>query len=145
MACNDIIVGTIVVGSTPLGVQIISGGTKVYVSNFNNNSISIIDAATSGTTTLNLPGQPRQIAWNGTNKAYIPLINVGKVVTINTDTETTGTTINVGSIPFGVVYDPVHDYFYVGNNGSGVGNTISVISGASDTLVTTITGGTGPY
>jgi YVTN family beta-propeller protein len=145
MPCSDIIVGTIAVGTSPLGIQIISGGTKVYVSNFVGNSVSIIDAATSGTTTLNLPGQPRQIAWNGTNKAYISLVNVGKVVTINTDTQTTGTTINVGSIPFGVVYDPVHDYFYVGNNGSGVGNTISVISGASDTVITTITGGTAPY
>lgn len=145
MACNDVVAGTIAVGSTPLGIQIISGGTKVYVSNLIGNSVSIIDAATSGTTTLNLPGQPRQIAWNGTNKAYIPLVNLSEVVTVNTDTETTGTTINVGSNPFGVVYDPVHDYFYVGNSGGGAGNTISVISGASDTVIATITGDTGPY
>ena len=34
MPCSDIIVGTIAVGTSPLGIQIISGGTKVYVSNF---------------------------------------------------------------------------------------------------------------
>ena len=145
MACNDFVVGTIAVGNSPLGIQIISGGTKVYVSNLSDNSISIIDAATSGTTTLNLPGQPRQIAWNGTNKALIPLVNISQVVTVNTDTATTGTTITVGGNPFGVVYDSVHDYFYVGNGGAGAGNTISVISGASDTVIATITGGTSPY
>lgn len=141
MACPDIVVGTIGTGGTPLGVQIISGGTKVYVSNFASNSITVIDAATSGTTTINLPGTPREIAYKQ-NKAFVTLITSNQVVTIDTNTQTTGTTINVGTLPFGIVYESGGDRIWVANNFS---NNVSVINPSTDTVIQTISVGNGPY
>ena len=142
MACNDSVVGTITVGSTPLGLQLISGGTKVYAANFNSSSLTIIDSATSGTTTINLPSNPREIAWHN-NKGFVSLIVAGQVVTINTNTQTTGTTITVGTNPFGITYDQTNDYVYVSNNAS---NNVTVINALTDSVVTTIsTTNNGPY
>jgi YVTN family beta-propeller protein len=143
MACNDVVLGTISVGGTPLGVQTISGGTRVYVSNFADSTVSVLNVSTSGTTTINVPGNPREIVWdNVNNKAFVTLISVGKVVTINTNTQTTGTTINVGTTPFGIARNIYTNYIYVVNSGS---DNVSVIDGNTDTVVTTVSVGDGPY
>ena len=142
MACNDSVVGNITVGNTPLGLQIVSGGTKVYAANFNSSNLTVIDSATSGTTTITLPSNPREIAWYN-NKAFVSLISAGQVVTIDTNTETTGTTITVGTTPFGITYDQTNDYVYVSNNGS---NNVTVINAITNSVVTTIsTTSNGPY
>lgn len=141
MPCNDSVVGTITVGTQPLGLENVSGGTKVYVANNSSSGVTIIDSVTSGTTTVNVPGNPREIAW-GNNKAFVTLITAGQVVTIDTNTQTTGTTISVGPQPFGITYDDVNDQVYVCNAGS---NNVSVIDATTDSVISTVTVGSNPY
>ena len=52
------------------------------------------------------------------------------------------TTIPVGSSPFGVAVDPTINTIYVTNSGD---DTISVISGATNTVSTTISVGSIPF
>jgi YVTN family beta-propeller protein len=141
MACNDVVIGTITVGSTPLGIQIISGGTEVYVANFVGSSLTVIDSVTSGTTTINLPSNPREIAWYN-DKAFITLISLDQVITVDTNTQTTGTTINVGSQPFGIIYDETNDYVYVSNSNGG---SVSVINAITNSVISTISLSGDPY
>ena len=46
-------------------------------------------------------------------------------------------TISVGSGPKGICYDPANGYIYVSNNGA---STVSVINGATSTVIATISG-----
>jgi len=55
------------------------------------------------------------------------------------------TTIAVGSHPTEVVFDSHLNEIFVSNYDSGSGNTVSVISDATNILTETITVGRGPY
>jgi YVTN family beta-propeller protein len=50
--------------------------------------------------------------------------------------------VPVGSYPIGVAVDPATDQIYVTNNGS---NSVSVISGGTDTVIETVAVGSSPY
>ncbi|MGH9920247.1 MAG: YncE family protein, partial [Nitrososphaerales archaeon] len=50
--------------------------------------------------------------------------------------------IRVGATPFGIAYDSTNGDLYVANFGS---NTVSVINGKTESLISTIAVGTQPY
>src|SRR5580704_17151480 len=93
-------------------------------------------------TNVSVPGFPDAIAVDPvTDTAYValrnPLTAAGTVAAIDMASGTVTAAIPVGLYPSQITVNPVTDVIYVVNSQDG---TVSVISGASDSVVTTITG-----
>ena len=74
--------------------------------------------------------------------AYIPRSGSNQVSVFDTQTNTFGANITVGSTPWGVAVHPAGHRVYVPNVGS---NNVSVINTATNTAIATIPVGTNPY
>ncbi len=92
------------------------------------------------TTISGLPGAGGMYAAvnSATNMVYVT--NAGYVTVINGQTNAVVTSIPVGINPTQVAVNPVTNMIYVANTGfsDGIGGNISVISGATNTVVATI-------
>jgi YVTN family beta-propeller protein len=141
----------------PYSVTINPAGTKVYVTNSQGSTVTIIDTATNtvvgvidgfdgpsgfaitpngNTAYVNNYGGPKAGSGNGTTVS---------VVDLNTDTITG--TITVGQAPASLAITPNGEFVYVinyvlGNTGDG---TISIIQTSNNTVVGTILGFSGPF
>ena len=134
------------VGKLPLGIAVNPDGTKAYVVNFFDQSVSVIDAGTNVVTATvkNVGVSPVEIVVSpdGT-KAYV-VNEDGNVSVINTGTNTVTTIVNVGNIPGGeitasIAANPDGKAVYVGNQNV---NTVSVIDTASNVVMATVNIGT---
>lgn len=88
-------------GSTgPRGVTV--SGSKVYVSNFRSNNVSVINTATNAVVaTVSVGTGPRGITPLGSN-IYVENFDSGTISVINTATDTVSATIYVGHSPTGL-------------------------------------------
>ena len=118
------------VGVEPLGVAVDPANDTVYVANSGDNTVSVIDGATSAVTaTIGVGSQPAGIAVEPrTHLLYVSNDGDNTVSVIDGLTHAVKATINVGSEPLGIATDPTTDTIYVANSGD---NTVSVIDGAS--------------
>ena len=117
-------------------------GTRLYVTNQNSNTVSVINTATNTVTaTIAVGRQPNHITIIGT-RAYISVAQDNKIQILDTTTNTLTATITANS-PFGSTASPDGTSLYVANGST---NTISVINTATNTVSGTIaTGTTLPY
>ncbi len=77
-------------------------GSKVYVTNFRSNNVSVIDTATNSITdTINVGMGPRGITGLGTT-LYVENFDDGTISIIDTNSNTVTDTIDVGSSPAGM-------------------------------------------
>jgi DNA-binding beta-propeller fold protein YncE len=152
----------ITVGNSPDGLAIDTSTNTVYVSNFGDNTISVINGATCDATNHSGCGQvpPTTDSGSGpsvpaldeaTHTLYVPNANDGTVSVINTAacnaTRQSGCdqkwpTIGVGPNPFSIAVDPGTDTVYVTSAPLGEGapvGSVYVINGA--TCNSGITGG----
>lgn len=84
----------------PRGVNVL--GSKVYVTNFRSNNVSVIDTNTNTITdTIDVGTGPRGIAGTGTT-LYVENFDDGTISVIDTNTNTVTKTIDVGSSPSGI-------------------------------------------
>jgi YVTN family beta-propeller protein len=143
----------------PYTVTINKAGTKVYVTNSDSSTVSVIDVATNTVidTIFGFDGPSGFAITPNGNYAYVN--NYGgpqgvqsgngttvSVVDLATDT-IVGPPITVGLAPAGLAITPNGAFVYVinyvdGNPGTG---TISIIETSSNTVVGTITGFSGPF
>ena len=128
-----------------MGISISPDGSKVYVGNYGDNSVSVINTASNTVlTTISVGNNPWGISVspNGSNVYVANQGNISApnntVSVINTATSTVSATITVGTFPRGVSVSPDGNKVYVANEGDG---TVSVINTASNTVSTTITVG----
>ena len=132
------------VGDDPRGIAVV--GDRVYVANHDDDSISIIDAATlTVTQEISANSNPCAIAYNP-NNGYLYVTNrvdsdSGTVTIIDTDipTYTQVATPVVGRKPTGIAFNPNDGCVYVAMNNTSPGNVVKVISGT--TIIDTITDG----
>lgn len=143
----------------PYTVTINAAGTKVYVTNSNSTTVSVIDTATN-TITATITGfdGPSGFAIRpNSNFAYVNNYGAGfpdqsgfgttvRVVDLNTNT-IVGAAITVGQAPAALAATPDGAFIYVanyvdGNPGTG---TMSVIRTSDNTVVATIPGFSGPF
>ncbi|MFN7591859.1 MAG: YncE family protein, partial [Bacteroidota bacterium] len=75
------------------------------------------------------------------NKIYVPNAGSQNLSVISGSSNMVITTVPMGNIPRGIVYNPQSNRVYVSNYGS---DNVIVIDGASDQIVTTIAVGDGP-
>lgn len=145
------IVATIAVGSAPTGIAVTPDGGTVYVADQAGNTVSVIDTATETRTAKIAVGRgPYGVAFAPDGaKAYVTNHTDGTVSVIGVAAGSVTSTIPVGIGPFGVAVTPDGSRAYVGDTGSAsvtqplVGQAVSVIDLAADTVVATITAGTG--
>ena len=124
----------------PFGLSVSSDGSKVYVSNFFDNTVSVINAAADTVTaTITVGHHPQGLAVTPDgSKLYIANYVDSTVSIINTAANTVSGSVKVGSGPLAVCTSPDGFKVYVTNNGD---STVSVINADVDTVSATITVG----
>ena len=143
-AATPVVTETIGVGDSPIGVAVSPDGTRAYVTNDGDGTVSVIDTSTNTVIdTIPVGSNPRGVAVSpdGT-RAYVTNDGDGTVSVIDTSTNTVIDTIPVGSNPRGVAVSPDGTRAYVTNGtppnplvaGSGSGQ-LSVI----DTTIGAVT------
>ena len=129
---------TIPVGADPYFS--VAVGTKIYVNNYNGDTVSVIDTA-SDTVVATLPvGDGPYFSVAVGTKIYVNNYNGDTVSVIDTASDTVIATVSVGDGPY--FSSGVGTKIYVSNSGS---DTVSVIDTASDTVIATVPLGNYPY
>ncbi len=136
------LIGTIPVGDDPrgLGSNFLIG--QVYVSNFADNSVSVISTATNSVVAT-IPTGTAPLAPNSNDvmkKMYVVNSGDNTVSVIDEQALAVIKTIPVGQGPINASIDAEHDKVYVNN---ATDRTISVISSATDTVIATLPSGAG--
>ena len=140
---TNTVTATVAVGSGPYGVSVNPAGTMVYVSNDNDDTVSVIDTSTNTVTaTVPVGRNPQGVAVSpdGT-KAYVSNSDDGSVSVIDTSTNTVTATVPVGSDPWGVGVSPDGTKVYVSNDDD---DTVSVIDTSTNTVTATVPVGRNP-
>src|SRR5205823_1666838 len=135
---NGTVVATIPVGNGPIGVGNSGGNRYVYVTNYESNSVSVIDRTTV-VATIHVGIHPAGVGYDGGN-GYVYVANQGSNNVSVINQTTVVATVPVGNNPPGVVYDSENGFVYVSNEGP---NTVSVIDGT--TVVATVPVGNSPF
>jgi len=132
------VVATPEVGTNPSGIALNPVTNKVYVSNWDSNSVSVIDGATNAVVATPAVGtNPFAIAVNpATNMVYVANYGSNSVSVINGATNAVVATPVVGTNPYVLAMNPVTNMVYVANS---KGDSVSVIDGATNAVVATIT------
>lgn len=144
--------------SEPYTITINADGTKVYVTNSNSTTITIIDTATNTVTGTigGFDGPSGMVITPDGKTAYVNNYgspagvgsgNATTVRVVDLTTDTISGTITVGLAPASLAIAPDGVFVYVinyvdGNPGTG---TISIIQTSDNTVVGTITGFFGPF
>ena len=130
------------VGENPYGIAF--DGTNIYVTNFDGDTVSVIDPTTNTVIGSPIPvgDGPEGIAFDGTN-IYVanPSDSTGddSVSVIDPATKTVTDTIRFGDFPIGIAFNGTN--IYVTNY---LGYTVSVIDPNTNTVTATIPVGEGP-
>ena len=119
---------------------------KIYVVSYGYDRVIVLDGADNSiTATIDVGDAPTPIAVNpATNKIYVGNLNDDSITVIDGATNQTET-VNVGDRPIALAVNPVTNKIYVANQGaSGVGCSVMVIDGASNTVTGTVDVGYSP-
>jgi len=140
--------------SSPSGVAVTPGGTRVYVANNGNHTVSVIAVPSDrviATVPVGLFPFGVAVHPDGTRVYVTSQCGVadacnsrtlGNVWVLDTATNTVIAAVQVGISPIGVAVTPDGTHIYVANNGSG---TVSVIDTTSNSVVNEITVGSNPF
>ncbi len=137
------VTASIEVGAGPDGVAADPTSHTAYVTNIDDDTVSVIDEATKTvTTSVTVGGGPLTVAADPTARiVYVTNGGNGTVSVISEATATVTAIITVGHGPDGVAMDPKSHTAYVANGGD---NTVSAINEATGTVTATIPVGADP-
>lgn len=117
-------------------IAITDDGSRLLVVNPDSNSVSVMDpVAGEKLAEITVGDDPRTVALEGSNRAYVANRGSDTVSVLDLGTLTTTATIEVGHQPYGVVVAPAGDFAFVANSGA---DSISVIETATFQVVATI-------
>ena len=149
------VIGGIGVRASPHGIAFDSTNGNVYVTNTGSNDVTVIDGATNkvvGWIPVGLA--PEDIVFDGSNGyVYVTIRGSDNVAVIDGATNRVIKWVPVpgpapsipsglGSAPQGIAFDSSNGYLYVTEAGS---NNVTVIDGATNTIVTSIPVGSYPF
>ncbi len=132
------------VGDHPFGVAVTPNGSYVYVTNFNDNTVSVIQTSDKTViATISVGEGPRYLAVtpNG-SYVYVANSNAETLSVIQTSDKTVADTISVADYPLGVAVAPNGSDVYVTNSQA---DTVSVIRTSDKTVTGTISVGDHPF
>ena len=120
---------TVSVGDEPRGVAVSPDSDTVYVTNFADDTVSVINASTNAVTaTVSVGDAPDGVAVSpDSDTVYVTNFADDTVSVINASTNAVTATVSVGDAPDRVAVSPC-DTVYVANPGS---DTVSVLSNTS--------------
>ena len=149
------VIQTIDVEHIPSDIKLNPANNQIYVSNYNGNSISIIDATTNEVVDRIYYGPslvheysflgyfPYQFEFNPSNKQmYFANTGADSVLVIDSSTNDVIETISVGDHPVDLLFNPINDNIYVANARS---DYITVIDSSTNDVIETISVGDQPY
>ncbi|MBE7472147.1 MAG: hypothetical protein DPW09_35515 [Anaerolineae bacterium] len=141
--CAPTPLGTVTVGQEPRGLAVDSLRQRVYVANYGSDSVSVINSQTN-TVLQTIGGIPTAngITFDSQrNMLWVTSHSTDQVTPIQINADATVFTplpaLSVGDQPWGVAYDPVHQYIYVANS---LSDSVTVINAETRTVVATLTG-----
>jgi YVTN family beta-propeller protein len=124
---RDIVVGTIAVGQSPIGIVASANGAKVYVANSGSNNISVIDTAANRVidTISNFGYSPAELALSDDGQwLYATNPDSDNVSVIDTVSQMVIRRITVGRHPADIVFDKDRRKLYVANRAE---HSVSII------------------
>ena len=141
------VIGVTTVGSGPIEIAFDSVHNRMYVTNYYDNTVSVIDTATNAIIggPIGVGAKPRAIAFDPVHKMiYVANYNDNNISIIDTDTNLVigGGPIGVGINPNGITFDSVHNRMYVATINDG---SITIIDTNTRLVIATIVGFNGPY
>ena len=141
IASADWATATVTAGANPYALAVNPITDKVYVANYGNRSVTVIDGATNSTTTVHADSLPYAVAVNPvTNRIYVANYWGDDVTVIDGVTNDT-TLVPVGGWPIALAVNPVTDKIYVADDYT---EDVTVIDGATDST-TRVTANYEPY
>lgn len=140
------LVATVPIGPNPSGIAVNMSTNTVYVSDIDDNTVTVVNGATNTTTTIQTGGNNglEGLAVNEmTNTIYVLKSglfgNTPSLIVINGATGTISTTISVPSISGQIAVNPVTNQIYVSTWGGPDGPySVVVIDGTSNAVTATI-------
>ena len=142
---SQTVIGTVPVGNTPTYVAANSATNKMYVTNYGDSTVTVIDGATNATSTVTVGAHDEFLVINQvTNKIYVNNRLDNTVSVINGANNQVIKTIGGFNHPIVSDLNPITNKVYVPNSGNGTDNTMGIIDGTTDTLINTITVGLVP-
>lgn len=153
IAFADQLIETIPVGNNPVGIAVNPNTNRIYVSNINNNTISIIDGSTNSVVDTISVNSPSDVSTNSvTNMIYVVegQVNHPAISVIDGSTNTIVQTIQIpftrsGTSAHEIAVNPQTNMIYVTHYssehfaGSGFdGGFVVVINGTTNTYVSTL-------
>ncbi len=129
--------GSIAVGTGPIGVGADAAQQNVYVSNFRAGTVTVVRVANRvPIATVSVGASPMGVALPQTQpRAYVANFADNSVTVIDTASNTPLSSINVGEGPTAVTTSTTGDRVFVANT---IGNSVSVINPASNLVTQTI-------
>ncbi|MCA1565218.1 MAG: hypothetical protein LC803_06215 [Acidobacteria bacterium] len=140
---SDTVIGSVAMPAGAAYASAVNTATnKIYVVN-GSNSVNVINGATNTIVgTIPVGSSPQKIAVNSaTNRIYVANYSSSNVSVINGATDTVITNISTSGNPFGVGIDTTTNEIIVPNQSDAVADPIDIISGASNSVLTTFAGG----
>ncbi len=133
----DSVIATITVGSKPRALLWDSLHNKVFVANYNDSSVTVIDGASNQIqTTIPVGKFPYALCLNTVNgNVYVANQISGTVTVIDGASNQVIATVGVGSYPQALCFNPSTNRLYVSNYRSA---TVTVLDGASNQVITTV-------
>ncbi|MEO0051364.1 MAG: YncE family protein [candidate division WOR-3 bacterium] len=133
----DTVLATITVGAKPRALLWDSLHNKIFVANYNDSSVTIIDGSTNQIqTTIRVGGFPYALGLNTLNgRVYVANQISGTVTVIDGASNQVQTTVSVGSYPQAMCFNSHDNRLYVSNYRSA---TVTVIDGNTSEVITTV-------
>lgn len=133
------------IGFSPVGIAYNSVNQKIYVTNYQSNTVSVIDVTLDSLITkINVGNSPVHITYNPfNNKIYTANFDGNSVTVISGENDSVETSVPVGIRPYGLLYEPYANFIYVTDLWS---DSLFIIDGNSNNIVGTLpSGGACPY
>jgi YVTN family beta-propeller protein len=127
---------SITVGNDPRGVAYNDDDNVIYVANYGDNTVSVINGVSYGVTKfITGVAGANGVAYDSDHRlVYVTNQSVDTLTVISATTNAIVKAISVGDQPHGVAYNPTSDKIYVANYGD---NSVTIIN--ANTLATTAT------
>jgi YVTN family beta-propeller protein len=140
---RDTVSATISVGGLPSALAADPATNRIYVASGATDSVTVLNGADNSTSTVSTgPGSnPAAVAVGSiTHKAYVACPGAGSLVVLDVGNNRTSP-VAVGGSARILALDPVSNWVYVVDSGQ---NAVTVIDGASDTVVAAVAVGASP-
>jgi YVTN family beta-propeller protein len=137
--CYPRVETSITVGNDPRGVAYNDDDNLIYVANYGDGTVSVINGVTYSVTQVitGVTGANGMAYDSDHGLVYVTKHGLNELAVIDASTNTVSQTIPVGNQPHGVAYNPTSHKVYVANY---VGNTVTIIDANTMTTTTTISG-----